>query len=67
MAGLIDAGTGFRYGTGLIFEAGLGGPGLDNPAPTSQVAFAGSGNLAVSATVRLVAQVTFAGSGGLRE
>ena len=63
MPGLIDDTVGLYYGNGLYFEPGLGGAGLTNTSAIDTGLLAGTGTLAVSANVKLSAQVTFAGGG----
>ena len=64
MSGLIDTTTGLRYGSGLIFEKGLGGAGLTNPEQQPDaVLFAGTGSLSALVGQRMVIAATFAGAG----
>lgn len=67
MPGLIDTTTGLRFGTGLFFEKGLGGGGLDNKTgfPPGAVVFQGAGSLRASARQIAVGFANFAGQGNV--
>ena len=68
MPGLIDSDPGLNYGSGLIFETGVGGPGgLINPSISKELneLLAGVGSLAASARLALAAVAAFGGAGNL--
>lgn len=70
MAGLIDSTDGLEYGSGLIFEHGLGTGGLINPPYSgavqfATVLFAGAGTLSALAVKRAPLSAIFAGTGTL--
>ncbi len=66
MPGLIDSTEGLTYGTGLIFETGLGGAGLTNPgAVENAMVFKGAGNLSVATKGVLMVSARFAAGGTL--
>ena len=68
MPGLIDSDPGLNYGSGLIFETGVGGPGgLINPSISKELneRLAGAGSLSASARLALAALLAIGGSGSL--
>lgn len=70
MSGLIVTNTGLRFGTGLIWEKGLGGPvGLIiQPSGIQQgtIIFNGTGSLTVNAAQRFGSFIYFDGHGSLK-
>ena len=66
MPGLIDSTEGLTYGTGLIFETGLGGAGLTNPEAVENArVFKGAGNLSVATRAVLMVSVRLSAGGTL--